>query len=58
MTVTVTFETDNAAFEDNFNLETRLILEQAWEKLLNDKLDTNAKLRDSNGNTVGNVEVK
>lgn len=51
--VVITIETDNAAFEDAFEYEVAKVLAQVPQKLDED----GAKLRDTNGNTVGEVRV-
>jgi hypothetical protein len=54
--ITITIETDNAAFEPSTYLrEVRHVLSQALTALGNE--DTPKNLRDSNGNTVGRIEV-
>lgn len=58
--VTITFTTDNAAFEDNgFNKEIAHILDTAKEILENEaangSLNVEHKLRDTNGNAIGKV---
>ena len=50
--ITIVIEVDNQAFVDNFNLETRLVLEEAWEKIRQQGITDNSTiyLHDSNGN--------
>ena len=58
-TVRIEFSTDNAAFEAAYALELENIFLQT-RGALGDYLDGSEKaftLRDSNGNTVGRVEV-
>jgi len=59
MKIRIEFDTDNAAFEDN-PLEIRDVLEQASNKAASLMISGSGKLglRDSNGNTVGTVEVE
>lgn len=62
MTITITINTDNAAFEDSgWTLETARILREAARRIQhNDPEETedSFNLYDINGNTVGRVEVK
>lgn len=48
--VTITIETDSAAFDENAEMEVKRILETVY-------LRDGWKLRDINGNTVGKVEI-
>lgn len=68
MRVTITFDTDNAAFQDGgIYYELRKILRDA-ERKIQEQLErppcrcthpeSSDKLLDSNGNTVGTLEVK
>lgn len=57
-TVTIKFDIDNAAFEDNWIGEIGYVMTRATQIL--EDAGVNAferKLRDSNGNTIGAVEV-
>jgi hypothetical protein len=65
-TIRIEIETDNAAFEEAFGIEVREVLEAAaqmvcrWKRGENESTyprETESSLRDSNGNTVGKVEV-
>lgn len=63
MKITVEFDTNNAAFEENPSLELREIMEHASHKafrILSTSMDLNGtgeeRLHDSNGNTVGTVK--
>lgn len=57
--VIVQFNTDNDSFKENMNLETRLILEQAWERLVAGDCEFHpSSLMDSNGNSVGSVSTE
>jgi hypothetical protein len=62
MKITIEFSTENAAFEGDLLGESRLILERAitcaLELATAKQRQSSAALRDSNGNTVGHVEVK
>jgi hypothetical protein len=60
MQITITINTDNAAFEENTETEVARILME-YARRLNDGLQNlqivDQKLRDYNGNTVGRVSV-
>ena len=62
MKVSITFECDNAAFEDDFKSELRHVLRKA-EALVEGSIIPGSclvetrKILDSNGNTVGRVMV-
>ena len=59
MKIKIEFNADNAAFEDNLSLEIREVLERAANVAVS--LVTGdggyCGLRDSNGNSIGTVEV-
>lgn len=60
MTVTITIQTDNAAFEDNgIGAEVARILKEIAVEIHDDTNVDNwdRNLRDENGNTVGKLEV-
>lgn len=60
MAISITIETDNAAFgEDNRDVavEVAKILESIVERILDNEYIEDMKLRDSNGNTVGDFTV-
>jgi hypothetical protein len=60
MKIRIEFDTDNAAFEDNLSWEIRQVLEQADREVVcfvTSDCGGKCSLRDSNGNTVGVVEV-
>ena len=60
MKVRIEFETDNAAFEDDFDGEVAFVFERARAhtlETLTHGRPTEHPLRDSNGNTIGKVEV-
>lgn len=52
MKIQISFDTDNAAFEDSFLMEVTRVLQQAKNAILDGE---NCKLRDTNGNTIGEV---
>jgi hypothetical protein len=56
--VTITINTDNAAFEENYNAELGWIVKELGEKIRRHSDVRGLKLKDSNGNTVGKVEVQ
>lgn len=65
MRITIEFDVDNAAFVDNFDGEIAVICRQAAEKAtrlakeeLRSSLPAQLPLHDTNGNTVGNVQVR
>lgn len=59
MKITIEFDTENAAFEDNPTQEVNGLLKQASaivaDILTDNRCRYTVKLRDSNGNTVGTV---
>jgi hypothetical protein len=59
--ITITIETDNAAFEDNREAEVARILADYARRLADGLANlplTTQPLRDINGNTCGRVEVR
>jgi hypothetical protein len=57
MNIKITFNTNNAAFEDNgFEYELNYVLNQLKYKWLSNPFDMS--LYDSNGNIIGKTEVK
>lgn len=58
MKVTITFETNNAAFGDNGINEYGYIMTQAYERADTDQKPGTFPLMDSNGNKVGTVTVR
>jgi hypothetical protein len=50
--VTIKFDTDNAAFEDNPN-EIRSLLDELAFRIQNSQPGDSGSIKDSNGNTVG-----
>lgn len=55
--ITITIDTDNAAFDGNLEGELTRILWNLGDKVLDDNLHDNMPLRDSNGNAVGKVVI-
>ena len=57
MNINININTDNAAFEGDFDKEIKRILKQT-EKHISKHANSNCKLFDSNGNTCGNLTTK
>jgi hypothetical protein len=60
MKITIEFDTDNAAFEDNFLMEITKTLQQCKSALLDSERGTitiRHILKDSNGNRIGVVSI-
>ena len=57
MNITITLNTDNAAFEDDPGAEVARILDDLKQKIGRWGIPDDMKLIDSNGNTVGKCEV-
>ena len=57
-TITITINTDNAAFEDDPWSETADILESIAQNFRDDRDLQYDKVRDSNGNTVGIITME
>lgn len=61
MQITITINTDNAAFSDSMTAETARILRGIVAQLERDEIDIRpdqtVKLRDANGNRVGLLSV-
>ena len=60
MKITIEFDTDNAAFEDNFLMEITKTLQQCKSALLDSERGTitiRHILKDSNGNRIGVVNI-
>jgi len=59
MKVTITFDTDNAAFEDSFLMAVTKTLSQAKEAIIDSENTSCVRrpLKDINGNRVGVVEI-
>ncbi len=59
MKVTIEFDTDNAAFAENFEMEITQALKSARTALENSYNSTNLRrlLRDTNGNRIGSVAI-
>jgi hypothetical protein len=58
MKVTIQFDTDNAAFEDNPYLEVDYTLKQAKSKMSQMEAGETRRLMDGNGNTVGTITLE
>lgn len=60
MQITITINTDNAAFEDNTETKVARILADFARKLADGltNIGITTRLLDINGNTVGAVEIK
>lgn len=60
MTVKITIDCDNAAFEDYPGTEVAAILRKIAKTLCGNPIDSSddCNLMDSNGNTVGRMEVE
>jgi len=56
MKIVVTFENGNAAFEDGGLNEYGYVMTQVYERIYDGEFGT-SNLLDSNGNTVGTVEI-
>ena len=56
MKITITINTENAAFDDNAAPEVNRILKKLQNRFTNTGFEDRA-IMDVNGNTVGNVEV-
>lgn len=52
--ITITFSTENAAFEDNGEQEIQRVMRRATDAIFHG----GGKLMDTNGNTIGKVEVE
>lgn len=59
MKITIEFDTDNAAFEDNFLMEVTKALNQAKAAIIDSENNTGIRrpLKDTNGNRIGVVEI-
>lgn len=59
MNVNITFNTDNAAFEDSFLMEVTRVLARAKGALIESENTTTIRrpLTDSNGNRIGTVSI-
>jgi hypothetical protein len=59
MKITIEFDTDNAAFEDNFLMEVTKTLQQAKGAIIDSENNTGIRrpLKDTNGNRVGVIDI-
>ena len=59
MIVNISFDTDNAAFEDSFLMAVTKALSQAKEAILDSENTTNIRriIKDVNGNRIGVVSI-
>ena len=57
MKIIIDFDTDNAAFQENFEWQVRNILEKVKIAITADNL-TGKRIKDWNGNTVGSFIIK
>lgn len=57
MKITITIDTNNAAFEDNTEAEVARILKKIVEKIANGEDVDGKKTIDFNGNVVGQVSI-
>jgi hypothetical protein len=59
MKITIEFDTDNAAFEDNFLMEVTKTLQQAKGVIIDSENNTGIRrpLKDTNGNRVGVIDI-
>jgi len=60
MKITIEFDTDNAAFEDNFLMEVTKALSQAKGAIIDSENTTGIRrpLKDTNGNRIGVVNIE
>ena len=59
MKIVIEFDTDNAAFEDNFLMEVTKTLQQAKGAIIDSENNTGIRrpLKDTNGNRVGVIDI-
>jgi hypothetical protein len=59
MKITIEFDTDNAAFEDDFMLEVTKTLQQAKGAIIDSENNTGIRrpLKDTNGNRIGVINI-
>ncbi len=60
MKIKIEFDCDNAAFDGNLLSEVRDVMERAMSHIVNNEYysgEDDSILRDTNGNTIGKVEV-
>ena len=59
MKIAIEFDTDNAAFEDDFMLEVTKTLQQAKGAIIDSENNTGIRrpLKDTNGNRIGVINI-
>lgn len=59
MKIVIEFDTDNAAFEDNFLMEATKTLQQAKGAIIDSENNTGIRrtLKDTNGNRIGVIDI-
>ena len=59
MKIVIEFDTDNAAFEDNFLMEVTKTVQQAKAAIIDSENNTQIRrpIKDTNGNRIGVVNI-
>ena len=59
MKIVIEFDTDNAAFEDNFLMEVTKAVQQAKAAIIDSENNTEIRrpIKDTNGNRIGVVNI-
>jgi hypothetical protein len=59
MKIVIEFDTDNAAFEDNFLMEVTKAVQQAKAAIIDSENNTGIRrpIKDTNGNRIGVVSI-
>jgi|TARA_R110000868_G_scaffold65437_2_gene195770 hypothetical protein len=59
MKIVIEFDTDNAAFEDNFLMEVTKAVQQAKAAIIDSENNTQIRrpIKDTNGNRIGVVNI-
>lgn len=59
MKIVIEFDTDNAAFEDNFLMEVTKAVQQAKSAIIDSENNTQIRrpIKDTNGNRIGVVNI-
>lgn len=59
MKIVIEFDTNNAAFEDNFLMEVTKAIQQAKAAIIDSENNTQIRrpIRDTNGNRIGVVDI-
>jgi hypothetical protein len=59
MKIVIEFDTDNAAFEDNFLMEVTKAVQQAKAAIIDSENNTQIRrpIKDTNGNRIGVVSI-